>query len=71
MSFKKKFLMNINIFHVNSDTENRDKTFGTVVKIIRQRVSVLRHNASLRQRHLSNRCFNMEIENFCVIKVRM
>ena len=71
MSFKKKFWININIFHVNSDTENRDNTLGTVVKIIRKRVSVLRHNASLRRRHLSNRCFNMEIQNFCVIKARM
>ena len=59
--------MNIDIFHLNSDTENRDKPFGTVVKIIHQRVSVLRQNASLRQRHLSNRYFHLEIDHLCVI----
>ena len=51
--------------------QNRDKKIGTVFKIIRQQVSVLSHNAILRQRHLSNRYFNLEIENFCVIKARM
>ena len=43
------------------------ETIGTVVKIICQRVSMLRH-AILRQRHLSNRYLNFEIEYFCVIK---
>ena len=56
--------MNINILHVYSDTQNRDKTIGSVVNIIRQRVSVLRHNAVLRQRHLSNRYFSLEVEDF-------
>ena len=63
--------MKINIFLAYSDTQNRDKTFGTIVKIMSQRVSVLRHNALLRLRHLSNRCFNLEIEHFYVIKVGM
>ena len=43
--------MTINMFPVYSDTQNRDKTFGTIVKILNQRESVLRHNALLRQRH--------------------
>ena len=36
--------MNINIVHVYSDTQNRDKN-GTVIKIFSKNVSVLRQNA--------------------------
>ena len=71
MSIQTKFSMSVNIFHVYSATQNRDKTFGTLVKIIHQRVSVLRHSAILRQHHLSNRHCNMEIEHICVIKLGM
>ena len=63
--------MNINIFHIYSDMQNRDKKFGTVIKITCKQVLVLRHNAILHQRHLSYRYFNLETEHFCVIKVEM
>ena len=63
--------MKINMFHVYSDTQNQDKKIGTIIKILSQRESVLCHNALLRQRHLSNKCFNSDIEHFCVIKLGM
>ena len=68
-SIQKNFGMNINIFVVYSDTQNRDKTYGMVVNIIRQQVSVPRHYTILRQRHLSNRYFNLEVEHFFGINV--
>ena len=37
--------MNINILHVYSDLQIRDKIVGAVVKIIRKRLSELCHNA--------------------------
>ena len=42
--------MNINRCHVNSDLQTRDKAFGMIFKMIRQRITVLRQNVSLRQR---------------------
>ena len=63
MAIKKKLWMNINICHVYSDSQNETTNFDTASQIIRQRVSVLRHNAILqnvRQRHLSYRCFIFE-----------
>ena len=35
MLIKKTFLMNINIFHIYPDTQNRDKKIGAVIKITR------------------------------------
>ena len=39
--------MNINIFHVYSNAQNRDKAFDTVLKTTHQRVSVWRRNIIL------------------------
>ena len=36
--------MNINKCHVNSDVQTRDKAFGTIFKMIRQCITVLRQN---------------------------
>ena len=52
--------MNINKCHVNSDVQTRDKAFDMIFKIIRQCITVLRQNVSLRQRHLSNRYFKLQ-----------
>ena len=46
--------MNINEYHVNSGVQTRDETFGIIFKMIRQCITVLRQNVSLRQRHFSN-----------------
>ena len=48
----KRNLMEINMFHLFSDTQNRYKKFGTIIKILSQREPVMRPNALLRQRHL-------------------
>ena len=43
--------MNINECHVNSGLQTRDGKFGIIFKMIRQNITVLRQNVSLRQRH--------------------
>ena len=52
--------MNINKCHVNSDVQTRDKAFGTIFKMIRLCITVLRQNVCLRQRHLSNRYLKLQ-----------
>ena len=69
MSFGKKFSMNINNCHVNSDVQNRDKAFGTIFKMICQCVTELRQNVSLRQRYLSNRYLKLQNAYSYVIKI--
>ena len=49
--------MNINKCHVNPYVQTRDKAFDMIFKMIRQCITVLRQNVSLRQRHLSNRYY--------------
>ena len=46
--------MNIKQCHVHSDVKTRDKAFDMIFKMIRQYITLLRQNVSLRQRHLSN-----------------
>ena len=63
--------MNINRCHVNSDVQTRDKAFGMIFKMIRQCITVLRKNVSLRQRHLSNRYLKLQYAYSCVITIWM
>ena len=63
--------MNINSYHVNSDVQTRDKAFDMIFKMIRQCITVLRQNVSLRQRHLSNRYLKLQNAYSCVIPIWM
>ena len=63
--------MNINKCHVNYDVQTRDKAFGMIFKMIRQCITVLRQNVSLRQRHLSYRYFELQNAYSCVITIWM
>ena len=63
-SIRKKVSMNINKCHAHSDVQTRDKEFGTIFGMIRQCITVLRQNVSLRQRHLSNR--HLKLHNVLV-----
>ena len=63
--------MNINRCHVNSDVQTRDKAFGMVFQMKRQCITALRHNVSLRQRHLSNRYLKLQNAYSCVITIWM
>ena len=58
--------MNIHKCHVNSDEQNRDKASVMIFKKIRQCITVLRQNVSLRQRHLSNRYLKLQNAYSCV-----
>ena len=70
-SIRKKFSMNINEYHVNSGVQTRDKAFGMIFKMIRQCITALRQNVSLRQRHLSNRYLKLQNAYSCVITIWM
>ena len=61
--------MNINTCYVNSDVQTRDKAFGMIFKMIRQCITVLRQNVSLRQRHLSNQYLKLQNAYSCVITI--
>ena len=63
--------MNTNRSHVNSHVQTRDKAFGMLFKMIRQCITVLRQNESLRQRHLSNRHLKLQNAYSCVITIWM
>ena len=63
--------MDVNRCHVNSDVQNQDKAFGMIFKMIRQCITVLRQNGSLRHRHLSNRHLKLQNAYSCVITIWM
>ena len=63
--------MNINEYHVNSGVQTRDETYGIIFKMIRQCITVLRQNVSLRQRHLSNLYLKLQNAYSCVITIWM
>ena len=70
-SIRKKFSMNINRGHVNADVQTRDKEFGMIFKMIRQCITVLHQNVSLRERHLSNWYLKLQNAYSCVITIWM
>ena len=63
--------MNINKCHVNSDVQTRDQADGLIFKMIRQCITVLRKDLSLRQRHLSNRYLKLQNAYSCEITIWM
>ena len=63
--------MYVNKCHVNSGVQTRDEAFGIIFKMIRQCITVLRQNVSLRQRHLSNQYLKLQNAYSCVITILM
>ena len=63
--------MNINECHVNSGVQTWDEAFGVIFKMIRQCITALRQNVSLRQRHLSNQYLKLQNTYSCVITIWM
>ena len=63
--------MSINKCYVKSNVQTRDKAFDMIFEMIRQCITVLRQNVSLRQRHLSNRYLKLQNAYSCVITIWM
>ena len=63
--------MNFNKCHVNSDVQTWDEVFDMIFKMMHQRITVLRQNVCLRQRHLSNWYLKLQNAYSCVSTIWM